>query len=452
MKKNIRRRHFLKTGAAAAGAAWAAPNIIPARVWGGEGAAPPSEKIGVGVIGCGFKAQTGFTTDTVAVCDPIKERRDALAAKRGNCKAFNDVRELLADPSVDMVYVVTGDYWHVPMTMLAMQAGKHCYTEKPLGTSIAEDLACRDFVKKAGLGFAYGTWQRGQPQYRKAMELVLNGFIGEIKELYAWSNNGSTGGTPRPAAVPPGIDYELWLGPAPFVPFCEARVLNKGGVKPVYHNYDYSIGFIAGWGAHQMDIVQWWADLVGRGAPVRVEGTGVYDPAALQNAISSWDMTCRFADGTPVYFMSDDVAETKTFPKKKKANPHEQHGNTFIGTDGWLCVSRDGMESSKGDYATLMRTKLPEINVPVTHSDLGRAGLVMSAAKGDQNAIAKAAYNVDSAARSDITCHLCDISIRLGRPIRWDPVNETIIGDAEAIRMMRRPLREPWSWETILKA
>ncbi len=441
----------MKTGALAALCGWAAPNIIPARVLGLEGATPPNEKIGVGFIGCGQKAMgTGVTTangHVVACCDPVKARREALSEKNGNCKTYNDFRDMLADPAVDAVYVVTPDHWHVPATLVALQAGKHVYVEKPLGLTIAQDLRCREAVQKSGLVVQYGTQQRSDPRFAKAVELVLNGYVGEIKEMYAFCAGGNMGGERKPGTVPEGFDYDLWLGPAPQVPFDEGVCLGNGWTG-TYWIYDYSIGFLGGWGAHVLDIAQWWADLAGRGMPVTVEGTGEYHPDRLFNTVGQWDVTARFADGLPVRFLSTQMANKITVPGRPTDAKTADHGTVFVGTDGWIFVNRAVLESSKGDYQTLMQWQPPAGGIAVpTVTKGGHFENFYQAIRNKTQPISP----IDTAVRSDLVSHLSDIAIRLKRPVRWDPVKETIVGDAEATEMMQRPMREPYSFETLLK-
>ena len=163
------------------------------------------------------------------------------------CKAYNDFREVLARDDIDAVVVATPDHWHVPISLAAIRAGKDVYCEKPLGLSIEQNKALRAAVHQYGAIFQYGTQQRSFSSHCGfACELVRNGYIGEIKAVHVVAPNGARGGDPTPQPVPEGLDYDLWLGPAPVTPYTTDRVIGGGR----WYIYDYAIGFIAGWGAH----------------------------------------------------------------------------------------------------------------------------------------------------------------------------------------------------------
>lgn len=441
------RRQFMKKTAGASLAAAAFPLILPARALGQAGGPSPNTRVRLAIFGCGDRASGSVpelpTMEVVAAVDPYPPRRAKMIERFPGAKPYGDFREALARKDVDAVWIATGDYWHVPLTILAAKAGKHTYTEKPLGLTIEQDKACRDAVKKYGTVFQYGTQQRNMAQYRRAIDLVLSGYIGEVKEAFAWAPIGLTGGDPTPQPVPVGFDYEMWLGPAPDAPFCHDRCFGQGAVKGIFHVYDYAIGYIAGWGSHPLDIVDWWANLAGKGAPVRLEGRGEIPKEGFFNTITQWDIEARFADGTPLHFMSSKEAVTRKVPHisdgKTKMNTH---GNTFVGTRGWISVDRNSLASDRDDYRTLMTMPLPDGN--------SRVGTAVKGGHGADfiNAILEKRQpvsDVESACRSDIVSQLGDIAIRLGRPLEWDPKAETIVHDAEAAKRMSRPMRAPWT-------
>ena len=232
MNTKTYRRNFLKA-AAVAGSAVGFPSIIPSSALGKDGAVAPSERINVGLIGCGNRAGAAVSyknyekSEVVAVCDPFVDRR--LEKARGfagaGCPDYNDFRDLLANKNVDAVHVATGDYWHVPISIAAARAGKDVYTEKPLGVCIEQDLSARQIVDKYKRIFQYGAQNRSTAQTRMGMELVLNGHIGEVKEIYAWCPPGESGGSATPVLpIPDGFDYNMWLGPAPQAPYCQDRI------------------------------------------------------------------------------------------------------------------------------------------------------------------------------------------------------------------------------------
>ena len=229
------RREFIRSAAAAA----AFPYVISSTALGGEAAPAPSERVVMGHIGVG--GQGSYLLENflqvkdakcVAVADPNKERRDKWAAKIG-CTAYNDFRELLARGDIDAVVIATQDHWHVPIAIMAAKAGKDMYVEKPLGISIEHNQAARKAVRDNNRIFQYGTQQRSDRNFRFACELTRNKYIGELKEIHAWCSDGAQGGSTAEEPIPPGFDYDMWLGPAPQKPFNTDRCLRTDGLKEV---------------------------------------------------------------------------------------------------------------------------------------------------------------------------------------------------------------------------
>ena len=420
------RRSFLKTAAASA---LLFPTIVPSSVLGANA---PSKRVAVGHIGVGGQGtgvMNGFLGlaqgQSIAVCDPIKERREAAAKKveqtyaartgQGSyqgCKAYNDFRELLARSDVDAVVVASPDHWHVPLAIAAVRAGKDVYVEKPLGLSIEQDKAMRETVHRHGAVFQYGTQQRSFSQHCGfACELLRNGYIGELKAIHVIAPNGVTGGQAVPQPVPDGLDYDLWLGPAPVTPFTQDRVFGIGR----WHIYDYAIGFIAGWGAHPLDIAHWGYPHI----PVEYEGTGRISTEGLFDTVVDWDVRGRYASGVEFTL--------KTGSDK----------TTFVGTKGWIAASRGGI-SAEPESLLKVKIKPDELHLlQDNHHYRDFLDCVLTRRTP--------VSNIDSAAQSDFMSHLGDIAIRTGRKIKWDPAKETIVGDEAAVRMMRRAMRAPWT-------
>lgn len=441
-RTRIPRRQFLRWSAAAMG-----PAIVSASAAGQKGASPNGQ-LGVALIACGSRAAYGARyhehphARIVAVCDPIRERREAFSQRFGRCKAVRDFREVLADPQVDAVHIATPDHWHVPVALMAAKAGKHMYIEKPLGVCVAHTLSARAIADRFGRLVQYGAQQRSIQHVRMGIELVLNGHIGRVTALYAWAPRGEAGGRAEPVLpVPDGFDYDLWLGPAPWAPFCEDRCFGQGSRKGIYHIYDYAIGFIAGWGAHPMDMLQWWADHAGRAeVPIRYEGSGTLPTEGLFNTLTHWDVTATYADGLRLRFLDNETA--------MRLRPHPgivgSHGTLFVGDEGWVRVSRDGWMASPESLLRLgkdpgerrLRISRDQIDDFIESVHAGRTPI----------------DDLQSAIRSDLACHLSELAVRTGRPLSWDPVRETIVGNPHASSLMTRPAREPWSLDTILSA
>ena len=442
------RRSFLKTLAASAASVAAAPSIIPSTAWG-KGAVPsPSERITLGHIGVGGRGSAllrGFIqlpdVQYVAIADCFESRRQAISklindtyaekydqgAYRG-CDVHRDFRELLARPDIDAVIVSTPDHWHVPIGIMAARAGKDMYVEKPLGLSLEQDRAMREAVRRYGSVFQYGTQQRSGRDFRHACELVLNGYIGEIKRIDAWCAGGISGGSLAPIPVPADLDYEMWLGPAPARPFTADRCVPNG----TYHCYDNALGFIAGWGAHPLDIAQWGLGM-DHTCPVEYSGSGTLPTQpGLFNSVVEWDVLCRYASGVEMRFMSANVAQ----PVIAKYRPPLDHGTTFFGTKGWVSVDRGGFHASD---PRLNKVVIPPGGIHLTQS-----------LRHDRNfidAIKRRALPIspiECAVRSDTISHLSNIVVRTGRPLRYDPEREVILGDEAASRLLTRPMRAPW--------
>jgi len=426
--KRISRRNVLRNAAASVGAALVLPGIVPRSVFG---ATPPSSRVVLGHIGVGGQGSGllgGFLGlpqgQSVATCDPVKERREGQAAlidkhyaSRSDkdtykgCKAYNDFRELLARDDIDAVVIATPDHWHVPIALAAVKAGKDVYVEKPLGISVAQNKALREAVHRYGAVFQYGTQQRCFSTHCAfGCELVRNGYIGELKAIHVVAPDGGTGGNPTPQPVPEGLDYDMWLGPAPVTPYTHDRVFGTGR----YFVYDYSLGFIAGWGAHPLDIAHWGYPYI----PVEYEGTGVIPTEGLFDTIVNWDVRGRYASG----------AEFTLKPGGDKT--------TFVGTEGWVAPSRGGI-SAEPESLVKVRIKPDEIHLlQDTHHYRNFLNAVLSRTTP--------ASDIDSAVQSDFISHLGDIAIRTRRKITWDPKTEQIVGDEAAARMLTRPMRSPW--------
>jgi hypothetical protein len=434
------RRDFIKSSSLAC-AAWALPTIVPATALGRDGKAAPADRAGIGVIACGNRAgyagmyQRYAKSQVVAVCDPIRQRREAFSKKFNNCPAYNDFRELLERKDVHGVHIATADHWHVPIALHAAKAGKDMYTEKPLGISIEHDLKAREIVDKHKRVFQYGAQQRSQTHVRLGIELVLNGHIGKVKEYYVWAPHGHAGGSATPVLpVPEGYDYDMWLGPAPKAPFCKDRAQGRGSRNGIFHIYDYAIGFIAGWGAHPMDMLQWYIDNAGTPQiPVKYEGKGTIPAKGLFDTVTNWDVTCTYADGLTMRFMDNVTAG--------KAKPHPGvgggHGTLFVGTEGWVLVHRGGWKCSSEE----LRRKAKDPGAKRLKVSRDQIQNYVDCILSREEPV----DNLHSAVRSDVATHLSEISVRTGRPITWDPETEKIVGDAEAAKLATRAMRAPWT-------
>ncbi|MFQ3243382.1 MAG: putative dehydrogenase [Lentimonas sp.] len=435
------RRDFLKKSIAA-GALLGFPSIIPASVLGKNGAIAPSNRAAIGVIGCGSRSGScsGYVnypkSDILAVCDPFAGRRAKKAKIWGASHQYSDFRELLARDDIDAVHVVTPDHWHVPISLAAARAGKDVYCEKPLGISIEQDIAAREIVEQHKRVFQYGTQQRSMDACRMGLEIVLNGHIGDVQEVYVWAPGGRHGPTPVEKPVPEGFAYDMWLGPAAEMPYSDERVAPAGG----WFIYDYSIGFIGGWGAHPLDMLQWWADEKNLGIPVEYKTEGTLPLHGMYNTLLNWSMEATYANGLKLQFQDTtwaaDASKSVVPAAMRFCAEKNPNGTLFVGSKGWICVSRGAITASSEELRRKAKDPGP-IRLPVSRNHFGNfADCVLNR----EQPIA----SLDSGIRSDIISHMGDIGVRTGETLGWDPIKETIVGSADAVQMMRRPMRAPW--------
>ncbi len=421
MNRNIvSRRNLLRSGVAAAATGCAFPTIIPSMAFGGTQAAPPSERVRLGHIGVGGRgtflmrqAQGNPGIESVAVADCYRDRREAAAGAIGG-KAYADFRELLDRKDIDGVIIATPDHWHVPMALMAAAAGKDTYVEKPLGLTIEQDLACHKAFLDQDRIFQYGTQQREAKHQKIGRELVRSGAIGDITAIEVQAPNGGAGGSSESAPIPENFAYDMWLGPAPRVPYAVDRCQPQG----TYWIYDQSIGYLAGWGAHPLDILVWCYD-GDQAGPFTVEGTGVVPEEGLYDTVYDWDMAIRMSDGVKISF------RTGTDSTK------------FIGTKGRLELTRSSIRA--------FPTELLPAEIPANdHAANARQhiGVFADSIRSRQ----PASSPIEDAVRSDLMSQLCDIAVRTGEKITWDPAKQRIADSSDkAIAMTSRPMHEPWT-------
>ncbi len=387
---------------AAASTAFAAPLVINAKAFGAN------DRITAGIIGLGGPAGGGGGgTQTIAACDV---RGDKLARHRGNKNVtlYTDFRELLARDDIDAVFIGTPDHWHAIPAIESAKAGKDIYCEKPMTLTIREARAMVTAVRRYGRVFQTGSQQRSEygGKFRFACEMVRNGRIGDLKRIHV-NVGGSSRDCYEPAEpVPPGVDWDRWLGPAPYRPF-NTRIL-KG-----WRAYrDYSGGGMTDWGAHHFDIAQWALDMDNSGPREIIPPDGK----------DVRHLTYIYENGVEVLHGAGGGA-----------------GVVFYGTDGTIRVDRGKLETDPP--STMEKPTGPnEINLYNTTSQ-GHKGNWAHCIRTRELPIC----DVEIGCRSVTVCHLGNIAYMLKRPLKWDPVKEEFIGDDEATRWLDRPKREPWT-------
>ncbi len=426
-KHSLSRRSFLLRGAAAVGAA-AIPTIVPSSVFG---ATAPSNRLSMGMIGMGLMMGGHLNgmlgrddVQVVAVCDVIREKREG--AKRrveeryaertasGNysgCAAYNEYERVCERPDIDAVFVVTPDHWHALCSLAAMRTGKHVYCQKPMTLTIREGRIMSDTAKQYGVTFQVGSQQRSEQAFRKACEIVRNGWIGKVHTIYTGLGSFAPPATLPEQPIPDGFDYDRWLGPTPYYPYNEERV--KGNYGGGWRRFwEYGSRKNGDWGAHHFDIIQWALGMDDSG-PVEFVPKG-YRGVEYQ--------THYYADGTRVL---------RDHPDRKG------HMIRFIGTQGEVSVSRGGrIDSTPGRL-----TKAPLLPSEVhLYESRNHEGNWIDCIRSGKTPICPA----EIGHRTATICHLSGIAERLGRPIRWDPLEEKILNDKEAERWIDRPRRAPY--------
>jgi predicted dehydrogenase len=421
------RRTFLKRAAqASAGWALAVPTFVRASAIG-SGRSVPSERITLGFIGLGWKGFEGcwgsllqtFIADSsaqvLAVCDV--DRRYRERAKQfvdqtyGNhdCAVYRDFRDLIIRSDVDAVVIATPDHWHAVQTIWACREGKDVFCEKPLALTVHEARAMVTAARRYGRVVQTGSQSRSNGRIRFGCEVVRQGRIGKLSEVHVTCGPPSVP-CPLPAeTVPDFLDWDLWLGPAPWRPY-------HSQIHPVNFRawHDYSGGGMTDWGAHHFDIAQWALDMDHTG-PVEIIPPDGHEYRQL---------TMKYANGIVVRHTGYDVTEGVTFVGSQgRVNMMAISGKTVFEPDhlGRECrdleIQANDLLGNKGHYANFLEC-IRSRKQPSADVEIG--------------------------CRSVTVCHLANIALALGRRLKWDPARERFADDSQADRFLSRAQREPW--------
>lgn len=419
------RRTFLKSGLAGIFAAGAAPQFVAARLLGAEA---PSKKVTLGCIGLGAH---GFAVNLkqflqeddcqiVAVCDVFASRRtkgrQAVDEKYGTtgCAEIADFRDLLARRDIDVAVISTPDHWHVPMAQMALAAGKMVFCEKPTLT-IAEGRELANDVVRRKAVFATGLEDRSVIQYYKLAEVVRNGGIGRLQRIKVGLPTKPLVPLEEPAAVPADLNYELWLGPAPYRPY--TPTLTDPQVWRQIR--DFSGGSLTDWGAHLIDTAQ-VANFCDNSSPVAVAGQGVIPPQVMNTVPHTYELTYTYANG--VVLEVNSSAPSILF----------EGTEGWVGNKGWLGrLEASDLEVYRKTYDPATSRIWPRR--PREHRDF------LDTIKTGQPPM----YTAEALHRLSTTLHLGAIAMELGRPLQWDPEAEKF-NDAPANALRSRPRRDDW--------
>ncbi len=440
--RGFTRRDFVK----AAGATIVAPAIVPSSVLGANA---PSNRIHVAFIGCGNQSRVDLPgmlrlkdAQVVAVCDvnrgshgyslpehflgrePAQKKVDQYYAGKTRsgtykgCDAYRDFRDVLARDDVDAVMIATPDHWHALATVMACEAGKDIYCQKPLSLTIHDGQQMVQAVRKHGRILQTGSQHRSRAKVRRVCELVRNGRIGEVKRVIAMVTGSSAGPGPgwKEMPVPEGFDYDMWLGPAPDAPYHIDRCLYR-----FRFHLDYSGGQVTNLGAHSNDIAQWALGTEDTG-PVEFEDLGSEWPSEghLYTTAMKTNFRARYASGVEL------ICRTQA----------PGFGVRFEGTEGWIQYAHYKIEASS-DAIIDSVIGPDEIHLPVSDDHYRN---FLDSVKSRKDPIEP----VETGHRTASICHVGNIAMRLKRKLQWDPQQEMFVNDDEANQMLRRPYRKPW--------
>ena len=435
MHKPTRRQFFKKAASIVA-----APLILSSKTW----ASPPSERITIGCVGIGKMGghhqdylQGRDEVQIVAMCD-VESRRLAIGqylVEKAYAERFgkgsytavathNDFREIAARNDIDAVLIATPDHWHVLVSLAMVRSSKDVYCEKPLTHTVEEGRVLANAVRQHDRVFQTGSQQRSESGFRIACELVRNGRIGEIKEVHVSVGGSSEECYLPPMPAPEGLDWNFWLGPAPYRPYNSelAPSLAEGPIEswsdfnkliggyPNFRGYkDYSGGGMTDWGAHHFDIAQWGLGMDDSGPGEIIPPDGGDNPY----------LTYRYANGVVM--------------QRRGAG---QAGVMFVGTEGKVMVNRGYLET---EPASLLRDVIGPDEIHL-HKSRGHHEDWFDAIRNRTRPIC----DVEIGHRSSSVCHIGNIASWLQRPLKWDPAAERFLNDDEANRMTRSSMRAPW--------
>ncbi|MBI1313895.1 gfo/Idh/MocA family oxidoreductase [bacterium] len=422
MTQQMNRRRFLTTSAAGASVI-AAPYFVPTSAFGAN------ERVITGHVGVGGQGRGNLrrfmsksNVQAAAVCD-VDSNHAATAAKSvegkyGKCEVFGDYRRLLDRSDIDAVVISTPDHWHALTTIHACQAGKDVYVEKPLTLTIAQGRLMVNAARKHERIVQTGSQQRSDGKFRKACELVRNGYIGKLEKVLVGIPGPNHPGEPVPDSDPPAeLNYDMWLGPAPFKPY------NK---KRVHYNFrffrDYSGGQLTNFGAHHIDIAQWGIGTDDSG-PISVEGTATYHPKGWHEVTETCRITHTYANGVEM-----------TVGQGQKDIPG---GVTFMGSKGRIFVTRGKLTSTPDEIARQELSSNDE-RLYVSNDHVGN---FLDCIKSRKLPIC----DVEIGHRSATICHLSNIAADLGRKLAWNPQSESFVDDEAANALLDRPYRKPYT-------
>lgn len=454
----MERRDFMKKSALAT-AAFGIPTIVPASVFGKNA---PSNKINIGQIGCGRIAREHDLPGTwrhdvariVAVSDVDSKRmadgkkliEDYYTKKMGSpyldVKQYGDYREMLLNKDIDAVIISTPDHWHSQPAMEAALAGKHIYVQKPTSLTIKEGRQLVNVVNKTGVVLQLGTQQRSSEQFRIAAELVRNGRIGKLHTVRIGLPGDPPGPAVEPMPIPSNLNYDMWLGSTPEIPYNEIGVHPQNDYsRPGWLRHEnYGAGMITGWGQHHFDSAAWGMDTELTG-PRYIEAVAEFPRAGFWNVHGDFMVKAEYDNGIV-------MLTSGGYP----------NGIRYEGTEGWIWVSRGSYTASASDPVAqgnnakaldasdpkILQSVIGENEIRLTRST-EHHGNWLDAIQGKTELLSP----VEIGHRACSVCLISHIAMKMNRKLAWDPIKEEFINDDEANSHLSRPQRAPWGTDYV---
>lgn len=425
------RRSFLKSMLAAG----TAPLVLPSALSGSDA---PSNKVTLGFIGVGWQGVDlnlkSFLTEEdcicLTVCDAYMSRAESAkklvddAYGNSDCQAVQDFREIIDDPAIDAVVISTPDHWHTTMSLMALEAGKHVFCEKPT-FSIAEGRVLAEAVKKSGKVFATGLEDRSLIHYHRMVEWVRNGAIGDLHHMDVGVPEGAIHPYEEEESVPDDLNWKLWLGPAPYHPYTATRT------EPMHWRYirDYSTGIITDWGTHLVDTAQFAANDPHECA-IEVKGTAELPPEKAQSNIpASYDLHYRYSNG--VTMQLHNVSKEEGLGKNVYVR--------FYGSKGWVSVTGWRGQFGTSDDSILREKYSAESNKHYPLPAREHPNFLASIRSGEEPT-----YSAETLHQLSTTLHMGVIAADLGRGLKWNPKKERFVNDKEANNLLTVKTHNDW--------
>ena len=452
----MKRRNFITKVSATSAITFLAPSILPSGVYGKTKA---NNKINIGQIGCGRIARSHDMPGVmqyenarlIAVCDvDINRMKDAKKLvedyynnKTGSnnvvdVKMYEDYKELLLNKDIDAVVISTPDHWHAQPAIEAALAGKDIYLQKPTSLTVEEGRILSDVIQKKGTILQVGTQQRSMPQFRIAAELVRNGRIGKLHTVKIGLPGDPSGPEAFKMEVPSNLNYDMWLGQTPLMDYTEIGVHPKEGYsRPGWLRIEqFGAGMISGWGQHHYDSAAWGMDTELTG-PVSVQAVAEFPKSGLWNVHGDFMSRAEYENGITMYTSSGGYT----------------NGIKYIGSDGWIFVSRGSYTASASDpVAANKSSKALDASDPKILSSVIGPNEIQLYKSDEQHgnwldcieSKKPPISTVEIGHRACSVCLITHISMKLNRKLNWNPKTEKFINDDEANSMLTRSQRKPF--------